>query len=242
MAFNIPVSLKFIASIAVVLETFTRLPPQLIYRSKLPKFPNFSDETSLLLILPGAGGPDANTEFLLHQVKSQDVHLGLKRSALVYDWSPWRGNLLRAAYDSQEVGIRIAKILLEYPQLKHLHIIGISVGAFAADSVSKTYKQGKGKGHVHLTLLDPFCSKGVIPNSSGVDNFGKSADYCEHYLNTDDPVPFTNTPLRQAVVYDVTSAKARANFTPLPNDNMHSWPGITTYKQYVIFGLLIGYF
>lgn len=53
---------------------------------------------------------------------------------------------------------------------------------------------------------------------------GERADYAEAVLNRDDPVPSTNLPLRCAVTYDVTRAAARASFTPLPQDSLHSWP------------------
>lgn len=43
-------------------------------------------------------------------------------------------------------------------------------------------------------------------------------------MNSDDPVPSTNEPLRRAVTYDVTFAGARADFSPLPGDSLHSWP------------------
>ena len=55
-------------------------------------------------------------------------------------------------------------------------------------------------------------------------SFGASADYAEAIINTDDPVPSTSLPLGQAVTYDVTAARARARFEPLPGDSLHSWP------------------
>ena len=54
--------------------------------------------------------------------------------------------------------------------------------------------------------------------------FGRSADYCEAIINTDDPVPSTSVPLLHAANFDVTNAAVRSDFVPLPGDSLHSWP------------------
>lgn len=209
------------------IEIFSRLPPQLVYRRPLPSFPDFN-ESHVFVVFPGAGGPDANTAALLQSVHEGDHKQKLQRFSFVFDWSAWRGNLFRAAFDSQAVGISIADYFLRTkPQLTHIHVVGISVGAFAADSFVREIKSKNSKVKTQLTLLDPFCSRGVFHQNYGINYFGREADFCEHFLNTDDPVPFTNDPLRHAHVFDVTHTAARASFTPLPNDNMHSWPGTT---------------
>ena len=43
-------------------------------------------------------------------------------------------------------------------------------------------------------------------------------------LNTDDPVPSTNLPLRNALNFDITGSKERESFVPLEGDSLHSWP------------------
>ena len=53
--------------------------------------------------------------------------------------------------------------------LRNLQVIGISVGAFAADSCTKTYKAkmaeaGLEAARLQLTLLDPFTSKVLCRN------------------------------------------------------------------------------
>ena len=56
-------------------------------------------------------------------------------------------------------------------KLRNVEIIGISVGAFAADSCAKWLHQGYNKDdlapkrvqpYTELTLLDPFTSKGIF--------------------------------------------------------------------------------
>jgi hypothetical protein len=128
---------------------------------------------------------------------------------------------VRAAFDGQNVGEVIGKQLAANSKLNNLHIIGISVGAFAADSCVKTYKElATNPGQVHLTLLDPFTSKGVFGYGWGLTHFGVGADVVVDYLNADDPVPTTNDPVVNAFTIDVTNSKSRDGFT----DSGHSWP------------------
>ena len=68
-----------------------------------------------------------------------------------------------------------------------------------------------------LSLTDPFTQRADevgAPDKTdgfGMQNYGKSADYAEHYLNADDIVPSTSAPL-QSFCFDVTRAAERASF------------------------------
>ena len=57
----------------------------------------------------------------------------------------WRGSFLRASFDSQIVGKKVCSSLAEAEkqqgEIKHLHVIGVSVGAFAADSCIKVFNK-----------------------------------------------------------------------------------------------------
>lgn len=70
---------------------------------------------------------------------------GINRYVEVYDWLKWRGNFLRASFDSQIVGKNVCSALAEAEkqqgEIKHLHVIGVSVGAFAADSCIKVFNK-----------------------------------------------------------------------------------------------------
>ena len=63
----------------------------------------------------------------------------------MYDWLQWRGNFLRASFDSQIVGKNVCSALADAEksqgEIKHLHVIGVSVGAFAADSCIKIFNK-----------------------------------------------------------------------------------------------------
>lgn len=243
----------------LISEIYTRLPQQYIYGS-LPPLLNETlidvNTENVFLLFHGAGGNDANTDSIIESAKiifkskNQFIHS--------YNWKPWCGNLLRAAFDSEHVGLRIGQQLAQInsnrppnKRFKLIHSVGVSVGSFAADSCIKAFAQESMKlksmiepkkpstvpkqpaftsvsnspTFLKLTLLDPFCSRGLYESNYGVDRFGQSSDFCEQYLNTDDVVPFTNDPVKGAYCYDVTQSKERNNFTPLAGDNMHSWPG-----------------
>lgn len=104
-------------------------------------------------------------------------------------------------------------------KLKSVHVIGISVGAFPADSVSAELKsRRKDSVYVQLTLLDPFTQRGIFDVNYGARKYGKSVDYFQQYLNTDDPVPSTNTPLANSVCYDITDIR------PKEISFGHDWP------------------
>lgn len=207
--------------------------------TSLPTFP----ENALFLIFPGFGGPDEHTSKIMQMVKGSDSVYNFERSVFCYDWSKYRGNVLTAAFTSQKLGTFVGKQIADHFRNKtsqeictsppNLHVVGISVGAFAADSCVTEFKQRMTTFHnppcnnssiTRISFLDPFTSRGIFGFRYGPKYFGRSADYCEHYLNSDDPVPFTNTPLPNACTFDVTGAHERRQFVPRPGDSMHSWP------------------
>lgn len=186
-----------------------------------------SSHNCAVILFPGARGVDNDTLFIEREfIGASDV------SFCCYDLKKERGNLLTAAFVGQRVGRQAANEFAQnLPDLHSqenatVHVIGISVGAFAADSFTKTVKTlfPKTTIRTRLTLLDPFTSRGVFAWSYGAKYFGTGADYCEVYLNTDDPVPFTNKPLPNACTFDVTHAAERRTYQPEPGSSMHSWP------------------
>ncbi len=192
-----------------------------------------------VLIFHGAGGPDRETANLQRRVEACDRAAGLERYVAVFDWTEWLGGSSRAAFDGQAVGKRIGEQLAaEAGALRSLHVIGTSVGGFAADATVSAYVgalEGRNRARVHLTLTDPFTSRGNLKEGWGMRNFGRTADYAEHYLNTDDLVPSTNEPLPLCYVYDVTRCAERRDFRPPSTGNFlkdlgarallgHNWP------------------
>jgi hypothetical protein len=172
-------------------------------------------------IFPGAGGVD---ELVLElQQKTPN--------SKIIDWIEHRGSIATAAFDGEAVGVAIAELfgswIQQQPQPpRKVHYIGISVGAFCANAGATTTFQSHSEQivNVRLTLLDPFCGRGLLGSNYGRDHFGKYATTAVQLLNTDDPVPTTNDPLPLCYCVDVTAAPEKATFEPLPGDSMHSWP------------------
>jgi len=183
---------------------------------------------------------------IVNTVRESDKKHQESRFVYCYDWRDWRGTLLRAAWDSQQIGKIIGRQLATIENVSEVHVVGVSVGAFAADACIREFRKNKKaivggiqieskiplsskvtlkKGiQSRLTLLDPFTSRGIFGNGYGDQYFGKDADFCEQFMNTDDPVPSTNSPLSGAHIYDVTDSIERAQYTPGDGDTMHSWP------------------
>lgn len=188
-----------------VSEIYVRLPQEIIYGSK-PTPLEYSSarkvSENMVIIFPGAGGPDTYTDLLRQKISNSDRKAGVRRYVTVYDWLQWRGPFIRAAFDSITVGRQIGnqiatedieamrseaqsnnEVTLENlspiitgkvydrkrlgdssTKLKNLQIVGISVGAFAADACAKSYKSAMMQfdvkpAEIQLTLLDPFTSK-----------------------------------------------------------------------------------
>lgn len=178
-----------------------------------------SDAENAAFVFPGAGGKDDLTEELT-------LRLEQEMWATTIDWKEYRGSIATAAFDGEAVGEAIASLLFKQQRLKYVHVIGISVGGFAANQMAKCLFESSSHKpeHVRLTLLDPFCSRGILGVGYGKRNFGVSADYAEHFLNTDDPVPTTNDPLPNCYCVDVTSAPERDSFELPQDETYHCWP------------------
>lgn len=115
------------------------------------------------------------------------------------DWSdaaaPYAGVSRRAL----RVGEQLVPQLVDYDEVV---IIAHSAGSFAAHAIERELA-GTGV-RIKLILLDPFVAAGVLDWRYGRDEFGAYAEETWVYLNTDDGVPATNTPCRNALNFDVT--------------------------------------
>mmetsp|Transcript_13680 Transcript_13680/g.20557 ORF Transcript_13680/g.20557 Transcript_13680/m.20557 type:complete len:290 (+) Transcript_13680:95-964(+) len=203
--------------------------------------------SDLVLIFPGAGGPDKFTDelettlttYLNKKKNNAPSFMNLfsadpkaKTVVKTLDWQDFRGSILTAAYDSEAFGEEVGSILCNQSiECNSIHCVGISVGAFAANACISILKKKRSeneptanKPYLRLTLLDPFTSRGVGGSGYGNTYFGLEADYAEQYLNTDDPVPSTNEPLSLCTTYDVTGAPERDDFELPENESMHRWP------------------
>ena len=125
----------------------------------------------------------------------------------------------RAAVNADLVGRRVASELrAQNIAPAELHVVGVSIGGFAADALASAYKRERRSAFCRLTLCDPFTARGlpglVRPATAhGVTEFGRDADVAVAVVNTDDAVPSTNTPLARCFNLDVTAAAAKVRST-----------------------------
>ena len=69
-----------------------------------------------------------------------------------------------APYNGQRIGKHLADEILKQQagsSLRNLHVVGVSVGAFAADECV-TKVAASSDARIRLTLLDPFTARGVL--------------------------------------------------------------------------------
>mmetsp|Transcript_8507 Transcript_8507/g.14102 ORF Transcript_8507/g.14102 Transcript_8507/m.14102 type:complete len:357 (+) Transcript_8507:31-1101(+) len=217
------------------------------------------------IVFPGSGGPDVLTDEL-QQAINNDAAQTSSSSCIVWDWQHHRGTIATAAFDGEAVGEALAEATIralqledsssssnndnsKQQQLTSIHIVGISVGAFCANAMASAlydhfqHKDGNNNAHrphIQLTLLDPFCTRGLVGVGYGATHFGIKADYAEHYLNTDDPVPSTNNALPHCYCIDITQAPQRRTFVlPEGETTMHCWP-VAYMARHVVGGSGVG--
>ena len=222
----------------------------------------WSNMEEITFVFHGAGGQDENTDELMKTLSSSSSNNN-KAMVQMVDWSSDSSNLLQASVNGMNIGKRIAESLTDIllpdrtggnndddstrslHQLRRIHIIGISVGAFAAHSFiqefnskfkrqtvsSSSSSNNNNNNHqdnvyIQATFLDPLCSKGVLAFKYGENEFGKGCNYAQQFLNTDDPVPFTNTNLVNCATIDVTNSRPEEIFG-------HDWP-LIYYTKYAL--------
>jgi Lipase len=182
-----------------------------------PPLGSWDDVKHATMVFHGSGGQDQFTDKLIQNLKRLD---NKSKYSNIVEWRKYSSDILQASFNGQRIGRYAANQLLQRARnLESVHVIGISVGAFAADAVCDQVKASlKDSVDVQLTLLDPFTQRGILDFGYGARKYGESADYFEQYLNTDDPVPSTNLPLEKSVCYDITAIR------PVEVSFGHDWP------------------
>lgn len=212
-------------------EAFMRLPMGI---AKPPaSLANALQVSDMTVIVGGSAGPDRYTQNIANALRR------IGRKPLILDWrtnadgSDW--SIFSSAIQAGSIARRYGTAIGE--QMGHVHphsvhVIGVSAGGFAADSLIMAVRRISPDTHLRLTLLDAFTAGDLVEfaspgHAAGVSLFGASADYCEAFINTDDPVPSTTVPLQRAVNFDVTSSSLRSQFeleAASRGDSMHLWP------------------
>jgi hypothetical protein len=207
-----------ILGIPIMADFLSRFSSSLVPLDNL-EYPQPHESVSeITIVFHGRRGPDENTEALMKAVSKTSEYVFLM------DWSRF-SNMFQAAYVGENIGREVARRLP--PQIEKVHVIGISVGASAADACVTQLKKDRSTVYVQETLLDPVCARGLFDVDYGVREFGRSADYAQQYLNNDDSVTFSNQPTRRCAVIDVTPCRPRQPFQ-VPG---HDWPLIYYFRD-----------
>ncbi len=136
------------------------------------------------------------------------------------DWTPYSDNFLRCSVDGRHIGKRLGEQLATHTNVKNVHLIGHSAGAFVVYGLCEGMKRVNESIQVQTTYLDPLGIYGGIRRDYGLNNFGDCADFSEAYIDVESGVPGSNEPLRKAHTFDVTGLRSTQLFTGSP----HIWP------------------
>lgn len=176
---------------------------------------------TLVLLVHGSGGREEPTLMALERRARELLADRDGVTVLRYIWSPYSDARFRASANGQRAGTLLGAALARLPALAGVHVIVHSAGAYLPEAMCAELRRAAGRPvRVDMTFLDPIGFRGVLDTGWGVRNYGACADYAEAIINTDDPVPATNSPLQQAWNVDVTAAGKASGFT----GGGHRWP------------------
>lgn len=147
-------------------------------------------------------------------------------------WAPWSDQRLRAVATAERLGRGLGARLGGLTALENLQLVVHSSGAYIADALCESYRasltSARGPARVTMVFLDPFQLRGVLDWRHGARRHGHCADFALAILNTDDPAPASNVPLRLAWNIDVTAHAGKQTFPR----NGHYWP-LQYYLDYL---------
>jgi len=200
----------------LVMEVYCRLPDQF----KITKVDIPQDTQTLVVLFHGAKDHlNPELEALANEFR---IYLDTNQNAEVinYNWSYGSDNRLRASTNAIKIGESLGSEIAKYKRLRHIRLIGHSVGAFIPDALCQAYRDQGGNAHIEINFLDPFSLRGFADKNYGVRSHGHCADFASSILNTNDAAISTNTMLRYAWNFDVTDLKRPSDFIR----NGHYWP------------------
>ncbi len=200
---------------AAGLEINARFPPSFVVTPIDPP----ADARVLVLLLHGSGGREEPALIGLEQRFTRLAAGRTDVAVMRYIWSPHSDARLRARVNGRRVGEALGRAIAARPGLRVVHLVGHSAGAYPVQAFCEAYRSAAPiPARIVTTFLDPIGFDGAFNPRWGAGVLGHCADYAEAIINTDDPVPATNSPLTQAWNVDVTAARGDQ-----PIDG-HRWP------------------
>lgn len=145
------------------------------------------------------------------------------------DWQNYASNVFLCSVAGKKIGNEIGKHLAKQPNLKAIHAIGHSCGAFVTFGICEGARAINPQLIIQTTYLDPVAVYSGIFWHYGIDNFGSCADFSDTYIDTRDTVPGSNQALPNSYTFDVTHKQTTKDAQYPP----HAWPTrfyINAYK------------
>ena len=181
--------------------------------------PNIASTTEQVVFIVHGKDDDTKTWALemqeIYRNQSDD-----STQVFALDWTPYSDNFLRCSVDGRHIGIRLGQQLAPKKNVKNVHLIGHSAGAFVVYGLCEGTKRVNKSIQIQTTYLDPLGIYGAIRRDYGLNNFGNCADFSEAYIDIESGVPGSNEPLVSAHTFDVTGLRSAQTFTGSP----HIWP------------------
>lgn len=136
------------------------------------------------------------------------------------DWQAYSNNVFICSVAGKKIGIEIGKHLAAQPNLKGIHAIGHSCGAFVTLGICEGVKLINPKLIIQTTYLDPVSVYSGIFWDYGIEHFGTCSDFSDNYIDTRDTIPGSNQALPHLYTFDVTQQQTvkDAQYPP------HAWP------------------
>ncbi len=151
----------------------------------------------------------------------------LHQQTISIDWQDFSKNVFICSTAGKQLGFEIGTRIAKQINIKGVHVIGHSCGAFVALGICKGVKSDNTNIVVQSTYLDPVSVYGGIFWDYGLENFGSCANFSDSYIDTEDSIPGSNQALQHSITFDVTNIRRNGEYNIPP----HVWPT----KYYIEF-------
>ncbi|MDH3375633.1 MAG: hypothetical protein OEQ39_01515 [Gammaproteobacteria bacterium] len=181
--------------------------------------PTIAAATEQVVFIVHGKDDDTNTWALEMQAIYRDQSDNATQ-VFALDWTPYSDNFLRCSVDGHQIGVGLGERLATHTNVKNVHLIGHSAGAFVVYGLCEGTKRVSESIQIQTTYLDPLGIYGGMRRDYGLNNFGSCADFSEAYIDVESGVPGSNEPLLKAHTFDVTGLRSTRSFGESP----HIWP------------------
>jgi hypothetical protein len=154
----------------------------------------------------------------------------LHQQTVSIDWQDFSKNVFICSTAGKQLGVEIGTRIAKQTNIKGVHVIGHSCGAFVALGICQGVKSVNTNIVVQSTYLDPVSVYGGIFWDYGLEHFGSCANFSDSYIDTEDSIPGSNQALQHSITFDVTSIRLNGGYNIPP----HVWPTkyyIESYKK-----------